>query len=87
MRLAHASAPLLLERGIYLVCESLECGDVFPGARTHGACKEDAEGGEAKAALALLGSGTPVEDADTAMGVFGKVAVRIFIRKGAGRQR
>jgi hypothetical protein len=62
---------------------------VFPGARTHGARKEDAEGGEAKAALALLGSGTPVEDADTAMGVFGKVAVGGFLlekeRGGRGR--
>jgi hypothetical protein len=62
---------------------------VFPGARAHGARENNAEGGEAEAALALLGSGTPVEDADTAMGVFGKVAVGGFSleeeRGGGGR--
>lgn len=54
--------------------ERLECGDVYPGARAHRVRKENAEGGEAEAALALLGGLTPVKDADTAIGVFGKVA-------------
>jgi len=67
-------AHLLLKRGIYLVRERLECGDVFPGARAHRAREEDAEGGEAEAALALLGGWTPGKDTDTAKGVFGKVA-------------
>jgi hypothetical protein len=75
LRLARASARLLLERGIYLVCKRLERGDVSPGARAHGAREENAEGGEAEAALALLGGLTPVEDADATMGVIGEVAV------------
>ena len=53
--------------------ERLECGDVSPGARAHRTREENAEGGEAEAALALLGGLTPGKDADTAMGVFGKV--------------
>jgi hypothetical protein len=56
------------------VRKRLECGDVSPGARAHRAREENAEGGEAEAALALLGGLTPAKDADTAMGVFGKVA-------------
>ena len=74
LRLAIASARLLLKRGIYLVRECLECGDVSPGARAHRAREENAEGGEAEASLALLGGLTPGKDADTAIGVFGKVA-------------
>lgn len=45
-----------------------------PGARAHGAREENAEGGEAEAALALLRGRTPVEDADTAMGIVCEVA-------------
>jgi len=47
---------------------------VSPGARAHGGREENTKGGEAEAALALLGGLTPVEDTDTAMGVFGEVA-------------
>ena len=54
--------------------ERLERIDVSPGTRTHRAREENPEGGEAEAALALLGGLTPAKDADTAMGVFGKVA-------------
>ena len=74
LRLAHTLARLLLKGGIYLVRERLKCGDVSPGARADRTCEENAEGGEAEAALALLGGLTPGKDADTAMGVFGKVA-------------
>lgn len=48
---------------------------MFPGTRAHGAREQNAEGGEPEAALALLGGLTPVEDADTTMRVFCKVAV------------
>lgn len=54
--------------------ERLECSDVSPGTRTQGAREKNAEGGEAEAALALLGGLPPAKDAGTAMGVFGKVA-------------
>lgn len=52
----------------------LECSDVSPGTRAHRTREENAEGGEAEAALPLLGGLTPAKDADTAMGIFGKVA-------------
>jgi hypothetical protein len=72
--LALESRRLLLKRGIYLVRERLECSNVPPGARAHRAREKNAEGGEAEAALTLLGGLTPAEDADTTMRVFGKVA-------------
>ena len=74
LRLAHASARLLLKRGIYLARERLECGDVSPGARAYRVREENAEGGEAETALAVLGGLTPIKDADTAMRIFGKMA-------------
>jgi len=63
------------ERGIYLLRKCLERSDVSPGTRTHRRREEDAEGGEAKAALALLGGLAPVEDTNPALGVFCEVAV------------
>jgi len=90
LRLTCASARLLLKRCIYLACECLECGDVSPGARAHGAREENAEGGEAEAALALLGGLTPAENADAAMRVIGKVAIglmRDFNYKRMGESR
>jgi hypothetical protein len=73
LRLAHASRRLLLQQGIYQVCKRFERGNVSPGARAHGAHEENAKGGEAEAALALLRGRTPVEDADAAMGIVSKV--------------
>jgi hypothetical protein len=74
------------------VRERLECGDVSPGARAHRVREENAERGEAEAALALLGGLTPGKDADTMMGVFGNVAgswgnVQFFIIRGRERGR
>ena len=72
LHLTHASVHLLLKRGIYLARECLECSDVSPGAGARsmrGECRRR-DGSLAGPAWGL----TPVKDADTAMGVFGKVS-------------
>jgi hypothetical protein len=74
LRVPHRSAWLLVKRAINIVCESLERGDMPPGTGAHRACQEDAEGGEAEAALAVLGRRAATEDADTTVRVVGEVA-------------
>lgn len=64
--------------------ERLERGDVSPWTRAHRAGEENAERGEAEAALAVLGGLASVEDADAALGVFCEVAVWYFRRGGGG---
>lgn len=59
------------KRIVYSLRERFERGEVSPGTRAHGAREEDAKGGEAEAALALLGGRAPVEDTDAASGVLG----------------
>ena len=53
--LTCTSAHLLPEQGIYVLRERLEHGKVLPGTWAHGMCEEDTKGGEAEAALAMLG--------------------------------
>jgi hypothetical protein len=74
LRVAHRSAWLLVKRAINNVCESLERGDMPPGTRAHPACEEDAERGEAEAALAVFGRRAATEDADATVRVVREVA-------------
>ena len=87
LRLARASALLLPERGIYLLRECLERGEMSPGTRAHGMREEDTEGGETEAALAVLGGLAPVEDAYAALGVLGEVAVWVCFLWATSCQR
>jgi hypothetical protein len=74
LRLAYRSAWPLVKLAIYIVCESLERGDMPPGTGAHRAREEDAERGEAEAALAMLGRLAATEYADTTVRVIGEVA-------------
>jgi hypothetical protein len=65
---------MFVKRAIDFVCESIERGDMPPGAGAHGARKEDAERGETEAALAMLGRLAAAEDANTTVKAIGDVA-------------
>ena len=80
MRCAQLKEPLcgrpdvaLVLGGVELAHEGFERGDVAPGPRAHGTREQDAEGGEAEAALALLGSRATAKDAHPAHSVLREV--------------
>ena len=66
---------MLVKRAINFVRKSLEGRDMLPWAWAHRGCEEDAERGEAEAALAMLGRLSTAEDADASVRVVGEVTV------------
>jgi hypothetical protein len=64
---------MLVKEAIDFVRKSPERRDVLPWAGAHGGCEEDAERGEAEAALAMLRRLSTAEDADASVRIIGEV--------------